>query len=211
MNLSQRYGPVADAIAALLHPHAEVVVHDLAADRIVHISNPYSRRRVGDRSLIDEVSELGDGEGVLGPYVKHERDGRALKSVTAVLRDDEGRPVGMLCINLDVSRIEQAIAALTSLTALPTTAARPAVLFNSDWREAINSLVAAHMASHGSVPGALPHTAYPALIAAIDREGYFAVRHAVPYVGEVLGISRATVYKHLKQCRAGGSGGGRTS
>jgi len=44
--------PACAAIAALLHPHAEVVVHELATDTIVAIWNPFSGRTVGDPSLM---------------------------------------------------------------------------------------------------------------------------------------------------------------
>ena len=43
-----RYAPVAEAIARLFHPYAEVAVHDLASDRIVALWNPFSGRKPGD-------------------------------------------------------------------------------------------------------------------------------------------------------------------
>jgi len=42
---------VCEAIVALLHPLAEVAVHDVRRDRLVAIWNPISARKVGDRSL----------------------------------------------------------------------------------------------------------------------------------------------------------------
>ena len=47
--------PVCEAIVALFAPLAEVAVHDIRRDRIVGIWNPISGRKVGDRSLIDEL------------------------------------------------------------------------------------------------------------------------------------------------------------
>ena len=47
-----KYIPIADAIAMLLHPYAEVVIHDILKDIIVHIANPYSKRKVGDSSYL---------------------------------------------------------------------------------------------------------------------------------------------------------------
>jgi len=38
----------AAAIGALLHPHAEVVVHDLGSGRIAGSGIPFPGRRVGD-------------------------------------------------------------------------------------------------------------------------------------------------------------------
>jgi predicted transcriptional regulator YheO len=64
-----RFNPVADAIAKLLHPFAEVVIHDLKKDTIVYIANPYSGRKVGDPSLLDlDPGELNSINKVIGPY-----------------------------------------------------------------------------------------------------------------------------------------------
>jgi predicted transcriptional regulator YheO len=52
---------VAEAISKLLHPLAEVVVHDLEANRIVHIFNALSGRKVGDPSLLDDLDGLDRG------------------------------------------------------------------------------------------------------------------------------------------------------
>ena len=41
---------MAEAFARLLHPFAEVVIHDLKKDQIVAIYNPFSKRKVGDSS-----------------------------------------------------------------------------------------------------------------------------------------------------------------
>jgi predicted transcriptional regulator YheO len=40
--------PVGEALAALLAPHGEIALHDLAADRIVALWTPISGRSVGD-------------------------------------------------------------------------------------------------------------------------------------------------------------------
>ena len=52
--------PIAQAIAALLHPHAEVVIHDLRSGRIVDLWNAFSHRQAGDESLLgDDIEMLG--------------------------------------------------------------------------------------------------------------------------------------------------------
>jgi len=61
--------PVAQAIAALLHPHAEVVIHDLRNDRIVEIWNAFSHRQAGDESLLgDDIERVDAVAG--GLYVR---------------------------------------------------------------------------------------------------------------------------------------------
>src|SRR5512141_1896595 len=92
--------PVGAAVAALLAPHGEVVLHDLAADRIVALWNPISGRAVGDPSLIAELGGLGR-DGPIGPYPTTLPDGRRVTAVSAVVPDAGGAPVGLLCVNVD--------------------------------------------------------------------------------------------------------------
>ena len=47
--------PIAQAIAARLHPHAEVVIHDLRSGHIVDIWNAFSHRKPGDESLLGDA------------------------------------------------------------------------------------------------------------------------------------------------------------
>ena len=70
-NIFSSYKPIADAIAKLLHPYAEVVIHDIEKDTIVHNANPCSGREVGDTSYLgldSDESDFGLDKTVLGPY-----------------------------------------------------------------------------------------------------------------------------------------------
>ena len=80
----------AAAITTLFHPHVEVVLHDVARDRIVAIWNAFSARKPGDESLLDPdlLVDVTQGQ-VLGPYEQVDRHGRRLSSVS--VRVDEGR------------------------------------------------------------------------------------------------------------------------
>ena len=74
---------VGAAISALLFPHAEVAIHDLRTDRIVAIWNAFSRREVGDPSLLGDIADQLDAAAVFGPYDKADATGGRLKSVSA--------------------------------------------------------------------------------------------------------------------------------
>ncbi|NOQ18860.1 MAG: hypothetical protein GQ571_02700, partial [Desulfobacterales bacterium] len=94
-----RYISIADAIATLLHPHAEVVIHDIGGDAIFYITNPYSGREVGDPSNLKvNAHDFNLDEDVIGPYEKTGTNGQRIRSITAVLRDDRGNPSGIICI-----------------------------------------------------------------------------------------------------------------
>ncbi len=101
----ERYARICDAVALLFQPYAEVVLHDVASETVVYIAGTFSKRVLGEPSLLDQVS-FGPGETTIGPYEKINWDGRRIKSVSVVLTADEG-PVGVLCINVDVSHFQR--------------------------------------------------------------------------------------------------------
>jgi predicted transcriptional regulator YheO len=193
------YYPVCDAIALLLQPQAEVVLHDLATETVAHIANPFSHREVGEPSLLHEIDFRPD-VALIGPYEKVNFDGRRLKSVSAVLRED-GRAVGVICINLDVTHLQSAIELLTALTRVPPGAGQPAVLFQEDWHERINQYVHAWTARNGVVIADLSRAQKLQLVGELAADGAFGGKHAAAYVSRVLQMSRASVYNYLRAAK----------
>lgn len=193
--------PVADAIAMVFQPHVEAVIHDLAKGTVHHVAGALS----GRAPLDDSLTELGDIETldrpVIGPYPKTNWDGRRLKSITAVLPGTDKQPIGLLCINVDVSMMETLRALTRDFLSFQKTDARPAALFHHDWREEINERVGHFVSIHRATPGALSSGQRLTLIAELDSRGLFDVRSAVPYIAQLLNISRATLYKALKAVR----------
>lgn len=198
-NLTSLHGAVAVAISTLLYPHAEVVLHDLVTRTIAGIWNAFSDRRPGMDSLIED-DFMGDGETVLlGPYEKIGTDGRRLKSVTAVLPDGEGRAIGLLCINMDVSRIDEAVRLLSAFAGTPQP--QPPSLFAGDWREAMNSALNEWLQERGLSMSALTRADRVDLVAALEARGLFKTRNAAEHLASLTGTSRASIYNYLADAR----------
>ncbi|WP_426132667.1 helix-turn-helix transcriptional regulator [Pseudomonas sp. PWP3-1b2] len=196
------YVSVAQAIAKLLDPHAEVIIHDLASGKIAHIFNVFSQRRVGDSSLTDIHDGASFDEDVSGPYRKVNFDRRQLRSVTAVLRDPEGTRIGLLCINFDITIMSGMAEMAASFLGLETTVEKPAALFATDFQESANSIMDGYLKARNVTLASLTSDEMVGLIAQMDKAGVFALRNATNYICELLSLSRATVYKYLKRARA---------
>jgi predicted transcriptional regulator YheO len=193
------YNPICDAIALLLQPQAEVVLHDLATETVAYIANPFSHREVGEQSLLREIDFRPD-VALIGPYEKVNFDGRRLKSISAVLREN-GRAVGVICINLDVTHLQSAIELLTTLTRVSPGAGQPAVLFQEDWHERINQYVHAWTARKGVAIADLDRAQKLQLVGELATDGAFGGKHAAAYVSRVLQMSRASVYNYLRAAK----------
>ncbi|MGZ9928280.1 helix-turn-helix transcriptional regulator [Streptomyces sp. NC-S4] len=195
------WGPVCKAVALLLGPYAEVVLHDPETDRVLGIWNPMTTRRPGDPSLLGELDVLAQSaQDVYGPYEKMLVDGRRLSSVSAVLRDAQDRPSVVLCINLDRTPLEQAAAVLSAFGA--PVVQRPEPLFEEDWSERIQHVIGSYVRETGRPVERMTRQDRLAVLGRLDEARVFAVRRAAPVVAGALRVSRSTVYGLLAELRA---------
>lgn len=189
--------PVCDAVATLFSPHVEAVLHDLETGLIFHIANAFSKRRPGDSSLNEAGLVSALDEDVIGPYGKSNWDGRRLKAVTSVLRDARGTPIGLLCINHDIEAFAGIFDQLKSMMDIAVPLPKASALMADDWREAVNSVVGEFLTAHRTSLAGLTSAEVDGVLALLEARGVFAIRKAVPYVAEILKLSRATIYNRL--------------
>jgi len=197
-----RFKPVADAIAGLLKPFAEVAIHELEKDTIFYIANPYAGRKVGDPSLLDlDPGELSSMNSVIGPYEKAGEKGQRIRSIAAVLKDRSNTSIGILCINLDFSPLESALDILDILVRPPDTEARPDILFRNDWRDLIKLEVRSYLLEKDRTLDALDTDGRMELMKRLEDRRLFYARKSVEQVASLLKISRSTAYKYLNDIR----------
>jgi len=189
--------PTAEAIQRLLHPHAEVVVHDIKQNKIVAIYHSFSKRRVGDSSLFTKEEEMATLEDCVGPYEKINWDGKKLKSVSSIIRDENNQAVGMLCINLDTSLFEKFSQLISAFTQYTHTNTQPAPLFKDDWQEKINQYIHSYLSKHHLALDTLSRTEKQKLIEHLYNSGAFTGKNSAKYIAQIFKISRATVYNYL--------------
>ena len=188
----------AEAIARLLHPFAEVVIHDLDKDQIEAIYNPLSRREVGDNSYLDRFN-FDTSDKIIGPYAKTNWDGRPMKSISVVIRSKEGNADGFLCVNIDTSAFESTNQILQTFLRNNAEIQEDAQrLFRDDYYEKINLYVRNYCRERQISTDALNRGEKREIINLLEADGAFKGKNAAAYVGRVLGVSRATVYNYLK-------------
>lgn len=195
-----QYNVIAQGIAVLLHPFAEVVVHDLEKQQIAILINNFSKRKIGSPTLL-EYMEFTPGQWVIGPYEKINWDGRKLKSISIVLRNSKGKPEAIMCINLDVSAaldIQQRLEWFLQPNGMID---QPQDLFKDDWHEQINQFVNNWLAEKKTTIAALNRIEKRNLVELLYKQGAFRGKQAANYVARVLGLGNSTVYKYLKELK----------
>jgi D-arginine utilization repressor len=196
LSLTASESALIDAVVALLHPSAEVVLHDVRRDRIAAIWNPFSGRKVGQAALLGELPEHDRSTNVVGPYEKVGTDGHRITSVSVYVADG----AGLICINLDRHPLDTAIDALSKFAA--AIAPRPQELFEHDWREEISVMVDDWCRRQQLNREHLTREQRIVLITELDAKGLFAMRSASQFVARAVGVSRSTLYTLLQEARS---------
>ncbi|HDR9483981.1 YheO domain-containing protein [Burkholderia aenigmatica] len=195
-----RYRRIADGIAALFFPFAEVVIHDLATQTVAYIANNLSKRETGDDSALDEFKASAI-EHVMGPYEKTNWDGRQMRCVSVLVPGESSEPIGVVCINFNIAAFNDIRHALD----LFVTGAGPVrpqeALFNDDWQERINTFLHTWLRERQLALDSLSRKHKRELVKALYAQGGFNGKRTAHYVANVLDMGRATVYQHLRDMR----------
>lgn len=196
----QIYIPLCEAIGKLFYPNVEVVMHDLQTKTLVYINNAFSKRRVGD-AMINDIKDLSTlKEDWVGPYNKINDDGKKLKAVSIILREmQEKKPIGMICINYDISTIETLFDSLKSLVSFDDTNKQPPITFSQNWKEHTNKTIDAFLQKRDISLSALTTKEKKELVSHLNSEGIFGIRNVMSYICTILNVSRATIYNWLKE------------
>ena len=203
------YYAVAEGIAEMLGPDCEVVLHDLSQmpHSIVAIENGHvTGRRAGDAPTDQMLRSLRNADDTpdVRLYVTS-TDGRVLKSLAVTLRDDEGRPIGILGVNLDVSDIVHAQRTLAAFATVvgagPGDASPTPELFDGDIRDVLAGMIAATLTDMRKTPATMTRDEKMEVVARLEERGAFLVKRSAEQVAEALDLSRFTVFSYLKEIR----------
>ncbi|WP_432723192.1 PAS domain-containing protein [Jeongeupia wiesaeckerbachi] len=196
---------LAEFLAAVLGDHTEVVVHDLTdlSCSVIAIFNGHiTRRSVGaaatDLGLRLMRECLGRQEAPFRVnYAGKTIDGRTLRSSSMVLRDAQGQPAAMLCINSDDSRFDVAMAALRALMPVREQGAFEALSMSSI-EQVGEQILADVLAPYPVDPATMSQDEKKAVVQQLDQSGLFMVKGFVARTAGILGVSEPTVYRYLK-------------
>jgi predicted transcriptional regulator YheO len=204
--------PVMRGIASAVGRHCEVVLHDLTGEDFEHtiaaIENGHiTGRSVGGPStnlgleVVQEQSSTGDEFG----YRARTRDGRELQCSSVYFRDDGGRVIAAMCINVDVTPLMAARGALNDVLDGAGVAGAPerGEIFATDINDLLDQMLEEAVASTGRTVPALTRDDRLAILRILDQRNAFSVKRAVDRVSRRLGISRVTVYNYLDEIRTG--------
>lgn len=192
--------PIGAAIQQTFGVKCEVVLHDFRKipRSIVWIQGNVTNRRIGG-----SLSQIGlrmvsgnDNEPDKIAYVRNSRDGKLIKSTTVLVRDSKGKVFGCLCINLDITDLIAGRDGLDTFLGLENL---EEVRFSNRVGDVLADMVSSIEKEIGRPASVMTRAERLRFIQGLHAKGGFAIRRSVPSVARYLGLSRATIYNHLKK------------
>lgn len=195
---------VCECIARQFGSDCEVVLHDLTRpydNTIVAIWNGHvTRRTVGGGGTDAGLSIL---RGTSQPkdeyaYINKTKEGRILRSTSKYFLDENGKVVGSLCINYDITDLVAGQEAMARLTQ-PIGEEPRGEVFTSNIDELLETLMKDAVESTGRTLETLDKEDKVAVVKYLDDKGAFLIKKSAEKVAEFLGVSRFTIYNYLNE------------
>lgn len=219
-----------DSIAVLVGDSCEVLLLDAAAPGcsvVACVNTHVTGRTLGDpmtafdRKLI-QSEEYADKDGLYN-FFTETVDGRKLKCSVIFLRDKKRKLIGLINVNIDVSRVEIARAVLddflTNSNQLPGSnwssdlsdkGARAfqrklppkPEKFGKDSGDALGCLLQEFNISPGAPVDRLSPSELKNLIKMLDSGGFFLIKGSINILAQGVHKSRHTIYSYLRKIKA---------
>lgn len=189
-------------IAAQFGDQCEVVLHDYSQDynhTIVAIENGYiTGRKVGDcgTNLGLEILRGLSVQADQYNYPTHTKDGKILRSTSMYIHGDDGKLLGALCINWNVSDLMSASTLLEKL-ANGTRPQQVNEIIAENVRDLLEALIQESIQYIGKPVVNMSKEEKTMGLKYLDKKGAFLVKHAGGRIAEVYGISKNTLYNYL--------------
>jgi predicted transcriptional regulator YheO len=206
----ESYKTTMDGLAAYYGEAFEIVLHDLADldHSIIKIVNGFhSGRKEGapitdlGLSVLEQIKKNNGSEnpaGSHGPFITYfssSKYGKPVKSATIVIFGEKKKPIGLLCVNL---YLDSPLSSLLQNFSPAAPAEHIAEHFINDSNELIaRSLekVTADVLADNGVPASQKNKE---IVTLLYYQGIFKLKDAVQTVSRDLGISKNTVYLHIR-------------
>lgn len=203
------YKRLAHGLALQFGPNCEIVVHDLETsdlDRsVVAIENGHvSGRKLGDGPS-HIVLEALQSDGPLedrAPYLTKTADGKILKSSTIFIRNDAGKPVGVLAINFDITLMKGFESILWTFIGAEESKRLDPEPITRNIGDLLDDLFRECEHVVGKPAGLMTKDERVRAIGYLDRRGAFLISKSSEKACEFFGSSKYSFYSYLNEAKA---------
>ena len=200
---------VAKGLAGHFGKNCEVVIFDLRGDDPEHSLVAIENGHVTGRSagggpshivleaLKDDPSSMEDRIS----YLTKTSDGKVLKSTTLFIRDDEGKVIGLMGINYDISMIIAFDDAIRDFTCQDQPESEPESI-SSNVADLLDEMIEQSVKVIGKPVALMNKNDKIRAIKYLDDRGAFLITRSGPKACQFFGISTYTLYSYLDEIRS---------
>lgn len=201
----ESYKSVLNGLAKLLGPGFEMVLHsleDLDRSAIEVINGHLSGRREGAPitdfalEMLEKIKESANGRESL-VYLNTSKTGAPLRSATIPIIGKDKQIIGLLCINFYMNLPLNEF--LESMFMSVNESKNTVETFAGNTDELVSTSLESVSAKIRNDASISPSNKNKEIIYLLHQKGIFRLKDAVTIVAEYLGISRNTVYLHLRK------------
>ncbi|MEC4727564.1 PAS domain-containing protein [Shewanella sp. D64] len=207
--LLQGYFHLAESMADLIGPHCEVVIHSLESfeQSVVKIVNGHHTGRKVGSPITDlglKMLRLYEQTEEVTPkrYFSNNKDGAMLKSSTCILLGENGKPIGMFCVNMNLSYPFPEIIK----TLMPDTSQHHSFDMTENFSSSAGDVVEQALRHAVSEVDADTSVNLKGRNKAITKilfdNGIFELKEATNIVANHLSITKHAVYKYIREFKS---------
>ncbi len=198
---------IAATVVKTFGKNCEVVIHDFsqAPYSMVHVEGVVYKQNVGTpvAKHIKRTLELqGDDAKDICNHKYVADSGRILKSSTTFLRNDDGKIVGAMSVNFDITEFLNHSSLIEDVIHIDTRKMDDRnSTFGTSLNETIESMVEYAVRDAGKQASSMSKEEKVQLVQNLEGQGAFQLKGAVDHIAHAMGVSRYTVYNYLKEAR----------
>jgi len=198
-NFMEAYFRLADMVADLIGPHCEVVIHSFESleNSVVKIVNGHHTGRVVGSPITDMgLKMLVNSRS----YFTKNKKNDVLKSTTCVLAGADKKPIGLFCVNMNLSApfpdiVRTLMPEYSGNTLMTET-------FSTNVNEIIEKSADSVIYNVHNDPLVTVKARNKAIIFQLFENGIFEFKEATALISCRLGITKHAIYKYLREFKA---------
>ncbi|EHG8282163.1 hypothetical protein J5259_002274 [Klebsiella oxytoca] len=201
------YFRLAEMVADLIGPHCEVVLHsfeDLDSSVVKIVNGHHTGRGIGspitDMGLKMLRQFIQTGEVNSKSYFTRNKKGELLKSTTSVLAGDKEKPIGLFCVNMNLSvPFPELIKTL-----MPDNSPLAVVMehFSTNSQDVIHQATERAIKEVDGDASINKKLRNKSIVFHLFENGIFELKESAGIVSERLGVSRHAVYKYIREFKS---------
>ena len=219
MNPLAPYIPLVEFLGKAMGPHCEVVLHDVSSpeNSIIAIANGHVSGRSVGGPLTDLVLKvMKDGlrghQPFISNYSARLKNNATCRSGSYFIKDANDQIIGVLCVNLDISKLVETRKFIDELIGVPEPATSPATpiaetidVFENlpeSIDDVLNAIIDKVLKEFPVSPERMSVEEKMDVVKRSNEHGLFLLKGGLSELAKRMQLSEATIYRYLNKVKA---------